>query len=154
MNRKHIGARNEMYACTWLLDRGYEVFRNVSAHGLIDIIAMKDGETHYFDVKGNSEKQSPKSADLLSKAQTEAGVKRLNVFKDGSCEIIANPRTGGSMLASICCGGCGQQFTPRRPNQRFCASKCRSAHANRIYSVMALESPRLVCLSGKSPARP
>jgi hypothetical protein len=38
-NGKHVGARSELIACEWLLAQGYEVFRNVSAHGPIDIIA-------------------------------------------------------------------------------------------------------------------
>jgi hypothetical protein len=41
---KHKGARSELVACAWLLCQGYEVFRNVSQHGLMDIIAIKDGE--------------------------------------------------------------------------------------------------------------
>jgi hypothetical protein len=30
--------------CAWLLRQGYEVYRNVSQHGLIDMIAIKDGK--------------------------------------------------------------------------------------------------------------
>lgn len=29
---KHFGARNELIACTWLLNQSYEVFRNISQH--------------------------------------------------------------------------------------------------------------------------
>jgi hypothetical protein len=53
IHRKHKGARNELAAIVWLLDQGYEVFRNVSAHGSIDVIAVKDGEVTRIDVKGN-----------------------------------------------------------------------------------------------------
>jgi hypothetical protein len=30
--------------CAWLLRQGYELYRNVSQHGLIDMIAIKDGK--------------------------------------------------------------------------------------------------------------
>jgi hypothetical protein len=30
--------------CACLLRQGYEVYRNVSRHGLIDMIAIKDGK--------------------------------------------------------------------------------------------------------------
>lgn len=32
IDRKHRGARSELIASTYLLDQGYEVFRNVSSH--------------------------------------------------------------------------------------------------------------------------
>ena len=41
----------EYYAVTWLWDNGYEVFRNTGCTGPIDMIAMKDGETIFVDVK-------------------------------------------------------------------------------------------------------
>jgi len=48
---KHKGAHCELVATAWLLKEGYEVFRNVSQHGIIDVVAMKDGLLHKFDVK-------------------------------------------------------------------------------------------------------
>lgn len=48
---KHRGSANEMRACLWLLDQGYEVFRNVSQHGDVDIVALKGVETLRIDVK-------------------------------------------------------------------------------------------------------
>ena len=41
----------EYYAFTWLWDNGYEFFRNTCCTGPIDMIAMKDGETIFVDVK-------------------------------------------------------------------------------------------------------
>lgn len=51
--RKHKGALSELRASAWLLEQGYEVFRNVSAHGPIDIIARhpETGELLLLDVK-------------------------------------------------------------------------------------------------------
>ena len=48
---KHRGAESELRACAWLLKQGYEVFRNVSSHGIIDIVAVKQGIATYIDVK-------------------------------------------------------------------------------------------------------
>jgi len=48
---KHIGARSELIACRWLLDRSYEVLRNVSAFGPVDLAAVKPGEVLLLDVK-------------------------------------------------------------------------------------------------------
>ncbi len=39
MEKKHKGAASELIATVWLLKKGYEVFRNVSSHGTVDIIA-------------------------------------------------------------------------------------------------------------------
>ena len=92
MDKKHFGSRNELIACAWLLEQGYEVFRNVSAHGLVDIIAMKDGKTYHFDVKGGQTK--------LSETQVAMGVKRLTVA-NGMCAIDDGGR-GGARLCTIC----------------------------------------------------
>ena len=51
MHRKHKGARNELAAIVWLMDMGYEVFRNVSPYGPVDLVAIKDGATLLLDVK-------------------------------------------------------------------------------------------------------
>ena len=51
MHTKHKGSHSELLACAWLLNCGYEVFRNVSSHGLTDVVAMKDGKFFTFDVK-------------------------------------------------------------------------------------------------------
>src|SRR5262249_15828766 len=40
---KHRGAQTELLACAFLLGEGYEVFRNISAHGTADIIACRGG---------------------------------------------------------------------------------------------------------------
>lgn len=51
--RKHKGARNELLAICKLWDMGYEVFRNPSAHGPIDLVAvdLKTGIVRKFDIK-------------------------------------------------------------------------------------------------------
>lgn len=54
VERRHRGALNELAVAAWLLEQGYEVFRNVSPHGPVDIVGMKGGEIFLFDVKGVS----------------------------------------------------------------------------------------------------
>ena len=41
----------EHYAITWLWDEGFQVFKNAGCTGMVDLIAMKDGEIFLFDVK-------------------------------------------------------------------------------------------------------
>jgi hypothetical protein len=77
MDKKHRGAHSELIACTWLLQRGFEVFRNISQHGSVDIIAIKDGRVYPIDVKtANSRGNTSKLA---------VGVIGLKVFPDGRC---------------------------------------------------------------------
>ncbi len=48
-----VGARSELLAAAWLMELGYEVFRNVSPCGPADLVAWKRGtEAKYLiDVK-------------------------------------------------------------------------------------------------------
>jgi Holliday junction resolvase len=88
MDKKHVGARSELIACAWLLAEGYEVFRNVSPHGHIDIIALKDGKTFYFDVK-----TLQKGARHLPSQQIAQGVLPLTVTATGQCSIEWSPKS-------------------------------------------------------------
>ena len=115
IHRKHAGARSEMIACVWLLDQGYEVFRNVSQCGLIDVVAIKGGEVLRLDIKG---KKSGTASTRLKKAQIEAGVRCLSVV-DGVCTIhdlnvdVSKERT---------CRRCKKAFipAPKKPRQQLC----------------------------------
>jgi hypothetical protein len=50
--RKHLGAHTELRAVSWLLEQGYEVFRNVSPSGPADIIVFREDEApRLIDVK-------------------------------------------------------------------------------------------------------
>lgn len=50
---KHKCAVGELAAACWLLEQGYEVFRNVSQHGPADLVAwnVATGRTFLIDVK-------------------------------------------------------------------------------------------------------
>ena len=73
-NRK--GDFAEYYAVTWLWDNGYEVFRNSGSTGMIDLIAIKDGEITLIDVKTDKINALPKKdySGNRTQAQKEAGV--------------------------------------------------------------------------------
>ena len=83
-----LGAYSELRATTWLMEQGYEVFRNVSPCGKTDLIAEKGGEFLRIDVKtGNWTKTgylSGVSQARINKAE-EDGVKLLIVMPDGKC---------------------------------------------------------------------
>lgn len=51
METKHKGAHSELAACVWLLEQGYEVFRNVSQHGTTDVVVVKYDLFLRIDVK-------------------------------------------------------------------------------------------------------
>jgi len=60
----------EYYAVTWLWDNGYEVFKNTGCTGPIDMIAIKDGETTFIDVKTGQPQQHKKEGNKITKCQS------------------------------------------------------------------------------------
>jgi hypothetical protein len=110
---KHKGAANEMAAILWLLNQGYDVFRNVSQHGAIDLIAIRDNEALRLDVKS-----AMSAARQVSKEQRELGVKLL-LPKADSFEITDPP---DPIVERVC--RCGKRFIPRRRNTQYCGRAC------------------------------
>ena len=53
MSNNRIGAASELIAAAWLMEMGYEVFRNLSPSGPADLIAWKPTEEskYLIDVK-------------------------------------------------------------------------------------------------------
>lgn len=89
MDKKHKGALAELIACKYLLEQGYEVFRNVSAHGLADLIGWKPDklQTVSFDVKTidkyvDKEGKTVYYPRKLSDEQRQLGVQLLTVNPD------------------------------------------------------------------------
>jgi len=88
MDLKHLGARSELIAAVWLLERGFEVFRNISTAGPIDLVAVDaNGCTHLFDVK--SETTQGTSIKGRSLVQRQMGVKILVLerWNENNCRI-------------------------------------------------------------------
>jgi hypothetical protein len=81
----HRTAQTQLLACIYLLGEGYELFRNVSPHGMADIVACKGDEVLRIDVKsGRGAKLTPE--------QEEEGiiilhVDILHVDENGHCEF-------------------------------------------------------------------
>jgi hypothetical protein len=123
MDRKHLGARSEMIACIWLLNQGFEVFRNVSQHGLVDVIAVKGPTILKLDVKTAA--NGP--IERLSNEAIDAGVMTLSVYADGRCEITKSERRTNQPCAS-----CANPFTPRKNLQIYCSPDCRIETTSRL----------------------
>jgi hypothetical protein len=121
MDRKHIGAQNELIATVWLLQEGYEVFRNVSPHGPVDLIGLKNGEVHKFDVKGWR-------TIRLTAEQIALGVKILRVSSSGECDVFDNPLPPFEGRFEGTCKRCREPMISRTPKQIFCSDGCRTRH--------------------------
>ena len=133
MDRKHVGARNELLATVWLLKQGYEVFRNVSQHGLIDLIAIKEDEVVFFDVKASG-KGFGKTTARLTSEQIKIGVKCIQVSTDDQC-IIDNIPHGKDDTTTTKCVNCGNPVIHRINSPRkFCSKSCSSKYHAKIYS--------------------
>lgn len=121
IDRKHIGAQSEMIAAAWLLAQGYEVFRNVSQHGLADIIATFGDEVSRFDVKSRLLGRE----GHLSDEQAALGVKMLLVRPDGSCDIVEpveRPKTRRCANPA-----CGLEFKITNGRKIYCCRPCNRA---------------------------
>jgi hypothetical protein len=95
MKRKHKGAHSELRACLWLLDQGYEVFRNISPCGHADLIAWRGDEILKIDVKTVSRGITTEgSRPRLFSKQVKDGVVALYVLPKGYvvCELDKSPR--------------------------------------------------------------
>lgn len=94
LNKKHYGAVGELLACQWLLNNGYEVFRNVSACGLVDIVALnvETKEILLIDVKLVPHLQC--AGHSMSIEQANLGVKLLLITKSGECKFRGSKERG------------------------------------------------------------
>ena len=122
IHRKHLGTRAELIACSWLLKEGYEVFRNVSPHGLIDVIAIKNGVILKLDVRSSGD---DKNFARLTAIQTQEGIFRLKVFSNGDCEIDFN---APKVKEQHPCKSCNTNFLPKFPRHKFCSKRCLNAY--------------------------
>ena len=89
MDKKHIGAYSELLACSWLLNQGFDVFRNQSPHGYADLVAidMNTQEVILIDVKTavvylRNDGTKGIYTSKLSEEQTIRGIKPIVVIKD------------------------------------------------------------------------
>ncbi len=94
LKHKHKGGLSELRAVCELWNLGYEVFRNQSASGIVDLVALKEetGEVRLFDVKSARQfRRKDGSAVVqcvrLSPAQQKLGVELIMVTPKGSVLI-------------------------------------------------------------------
>lgn len=89
IDKKHKGTLAELMACKALLSQDLEIFRNISPHGLCDIVSFNpnSGKLTPYDVKTvhyyiNKNKEKTYYQPKLSDAQVKAGVKLLVVYPE------------------------------------------------------------------------
>lgn len=129
IDQKHKGARAELIAITFLLKEGYEVFRNVSPHGLIDLVAIKGGVTTHFDVKTGQIATDGRTRLMarLSLDQVAAEIKCINVYDDDMVVIDWTPQASFKHESRDCLM-CGHTFRPSTTRHLFCLPRCRHAY--------------------------
>lgn len=126
---RNMGAHSELRATMWLLEQGYHVLRNVSQHGPVDIVAIKDGAVTLFDVKT---RHSDNGITVrLTEEQINMGVKGLKVFPDGSCEIDHSPLPPYGTQPQACLT-CSKLFQRRKSDQVYCGLECRPSFIERM----------------------
>ena len=133
MERKHKGALSELTASAYLLSLGYEVFRNVSAFGDIDIIATGNGETLFIDVKT----VYALGQGSITKRQAELGVVALEVVGQ-ACGLNRTPRIQRER-EEVICEGCQKSFLSDRHN-KFCSRVCGNKFRAREQKAISLAS--------------
>lgn len=123
MNAKHKGAHSELVASAWLLARGFEVYRNVSAAGLADFVIFdpRNGSKVLLDVKTGS----PYYQDgvIATPEQLKHGVQFIIVDPDtGECRLVQGRQT--TRATEHECGQCGMTFLRRKKTTLYCSAKC------------------------------
>ncbi len=89
------GAWAEMMAAAWLIEKGFDVFRNVAQHGPADLVALSHGRVQLFDVKlcavtfGRDGQPKINLSNRLSDRQIQLGVAQFFVTSDGVCGFDA-----------------------------------------------------------------
>ena len=73
------------------MNSGWTVYRNLSAHGAADLVAIRGKEIRMFDVKTVHQKRLPPAGSPIS---------YILVKPDNSCEIIAGPAAAIGMAGA------------------------------------------------------
>tara|TARA_X000001388_G_scaffold75680_1_gene71058 strand:+ start:1320 stop:1631 length:312 start_codon:yes stop_codon:yes gene_type:complete len=79
------GEIGEIEASAWLMSNGYEVYRNCSQFGEVDLITRKNGEVMLIDVKTDCKSKNAKSKSYKhcrTKSQAEQGIEVLRVNRE------------------------------------------------------------------------
>lgn len=85
----------ELMAVTWLMESGFDVYRNVSRVGPVDVVGIRDGISYFFDVKythirfNKEGKAHVVRCAKKSKNQENINVTFVYVTKEGVCGFSA-----------------------------------------------------------------
>lgn len=139
------GTHNELVAMVWLMQQGYEVFRNSSPHGSVDVIGLKNGQVELFDIKKASYRHDGAIArPKFTQSQKSLGVKCICVFEDGTCTFDERERFEGDIVERECMG-CGGKFILARGQKRtFCSPRCSLAARKAKKRSAEAETPELI----------
>lgn len=136
INKKHKGAYSELRAILWFLKNGYEVYRNVSSHGICDMIVTKDNELIKVDVK--TAQKSPHSGELYCSARNEQQKKQdvqiLMVYLDDDV-IKWQERQDIFYQETRKCKNCDKDIRidkKVRRNKVYCGSICRAQYGYKL----------------------
>ena len=119
---KHKGTSSELKAAVFLLDQGYEVFRNISQHGPIDLVAIKVGEPILL----LDSKASPKT--IRKEIQRVLNVKYI-VNINGEYLIVTPPDK-----QSFICKNCGKECSGINSSHKkyYCSLICSKEYRRKI----------------------
>ena len=151
MDTGNKGALNELIASTWLLKQGYHVFRNLSAYGPVDLVAMKDDKVLLIDVKAGFIYKGKKHPTRLTKKQLALNIKVINVYSDSSCVMDENPPTAGyKNPQKFNCLQCGVEFESAYDTSKYCSVKCCNLFHRLKYRAKATQMARGALLLARS----
>lgn len=129
-----VGAIGELRAAAELLSKGYEVFRAVSQSCSCDLAILKDDELLRVEVRTGF--YSPNGKLSYNRGRDRASSAKYDVMAVVSAKEIrffgalGDPHP--SVNITLVCAHCGQSFTKRKGNQRYCSYVCmRDAGADR-----------------------
>ncbi len=111
----------EITACQWLLLQGYDVYKNVSAWGAADIVAVNKNEVILVDVCISASNQDIKSACAKTRESEGYNIKFLYVLPDGSCKW----REELYPMETRTCPSCGTSYEVKAKKSQKTCDKCR-----------------------------
>lgn len=92
-----IGAISELMACADLMKNGYEVFRAMSPSSNSDVIGIKDGIVHLYEVRTGNYSETSKGILLTwSNVRSEGKEMLVITFRDNKVHHIPGSETGRS----------------------------------------------------------
>ena len=87
ISKARKGTSAEHSAISWLLKKGYQVFKNVHFAGFIDIVIFNGKKLIGIDIKSESFRKKDKTLinRKLTRKQDKYGIELLFVKQDGDC---------------------------------------------------------------------